>query len=299
MKSIRVITDSHSSISQQEAAKLGITVLPMPFYIDGQCYYEDITLSRDEFFEKLASGADVSTSQPSPSEVMKLWDEALRESDEVLYIPISSGLSGSCMTASALAGEEPYEGRVHVVDNGRVSTLLHRSVLDALELIREGYSAREIKEILEQARDKMIIYVAVDTLTHLKKGGRISSAAALIGTVLNIKPVLKFDVGTLDMYKKCRGFMMAKKAMIAAMKQDLQTTFKEWYERGEVYLLAASSASADITKAWVEEIGAAFPGMDVLCDDLSLGVSCHIGQGGLGIGCSCRPKRTKQPALCE
>jgi len=291
MKSIKIITDSHSSITQKQARELGITVLPMPFYIDGICYYEDITLSRETFFEKLASGAKVTTSQPSPAEVLRLWDEALKECDEVLYIPISSGLSGSCMTASALAQEEPYEGRVFVVDNGRVSTPLHRSVLDALELIREGYSAAQIKQILEEARDKMVIYVAVDTLTHLKNGGRISAASAMLGTVLNIKPVLKFDVGILDVYKKCRGFLMAKKVMIESMRRDLETTFKTWYEKGEVSLLAASSSTAEITQAWVAEIKAAFPGMDVMCDNLSLGVSCHIGEGGLGIGCSCRPKR--------
>lgn len=291
MKSIKIITDSHSSITQKQARELDITVLPMPFYIDGICYYEDITLSRETFFEKLASGAKVTTSQPSPAEVLRLWDEALKECDEVLYIPISSGLSGSCMTASALAQEEPYEGRVFVVDNGRVSTPLHRSVLDALELIREGYSAAQIKQILEEARDKMVIYVAVDTLTHLKNGGRISAASAMLGTVLNIKPVLKFDVGILDVYKKCRGFLMAKKVMIESMRRDLETTFKTWYEKGEVSLLAASSSTAEITQAWVEEIKAAFPGMDVMCDNLSLGVSCHIGEGGLGIGCSCRPKR--------
>lgn len=296
MKSIKIITDSHSSISQQTARELGITVLPMPFYIDGTCFYEDVTLSREDFFAKLSAGADVSTSQLAPTEVLKAWDEALLDHDQVLYIPISSGLSGSCMTALAMAQEEPYAGRVFVVDNGRVSALLHRSILDALELIEEGYDARAIKDILENARDKMTIYIAVDTLTHLKKGGRISSATALIGSVLNIKPILKLDVGTLDMYKKCRGFVMAKKAMIAALKQDLQTTFQEWYDRGEVYLMAASSASAEATREWIAEIRNAFPGMDVLYDDLSLGVSCHIGPGGLGIGCSCRPHREQAAA---
>lgn len=293
MKSIGVVTDSHSSITQTEARRLGIYVLPMPFYIDGQVYYEDITLSREDFFEKLDSGADISTSQPSPSEVMQLWDKALEEFQHILYIPISSGLSGSWTTAAALAQEEPYEGRVLVVDNGRVSTPLHRSVLDCLELIDEGFSAVEIKEILEQSKDQMSIYIGVDTLEHLKKGGRITPAAALLGSVLHIKPILKLNVGLLDSFKKCRGLAKAKKAMIEAITHDMETTFRAWKDRGELYLLAASSASEEDTAQWVREIQEAFPGMEVMCDRLSLGVSCHIGHGGLGIGCSCRPERRK------
>lgn len=291
MKPIGVVTDSHSSITNQQAKALGILVLPMPFYIDDTCYYEDVTLTREEFFQKLDSGAAISTSQPSPEAVTQLWDKALDDYEQILYIPISSGLSGSCSTATALAQEEPYQNRVFVVDNGRVSTPLHRSVLDALELIEEGFSAAEIKTMLERARDKMVIYVGVETLEHLKRGGRITPATAALGTVLNIKPVLKFDVGTLDTCKKCRGFEKAKKAMIEAMRSDLETKFKQEYDRGEVYLLAASSASPAETEQWINDIKAAFPGMDVMCDDLSLGVSCHIGQGGLGIGCSCKPER--------
>lgn len=293
MKPIGVVTDSHSGITQQEAKRLGVLVLPMPFYIDGQCCYEDISLTREEFFEKLDSGADISTSQPSPAEVLGLWDRALKEYEKIIYMPISSGLSGSCATAAALAQEKPYVGRVFVVDNGRVATLLHRAVLDCLELIEEGYSAEEIRKILEEARDQMVIYVGVDTLEHLKKGGRITAAAALLGTVLNIKPVLRFDVGILDSFKKCRGFVKVKKTMIEAMEHDMETRFREAKERGELYLLAATSASKEETRAWVEEIREAFPGMEVLCDPLSLGVSCHIGYGGLGIGCSVRPKRPR------
>lgn len=291
MKKTGIITDSHSSITQEEAKRLGIRVLPMPFYDGDICYYEDITLSRDEFFRKLKSGTDFTTSQPSPEHVMKCWDDALNEFEQIVYIPISSGLSGSCSTAQALAGEEPYKGRVSVVDNGRVSTPLHRSVLDALELVSEGRSGEEIKEILEKARGDMVIYVGVETLEHLKRGGRISAASAALGSVLNIKPVLKFDTGILDTYKKCRGFAKARKTMIEALKNDLETKFRSWYDNGEVYLLAASSASEDVTADWIQEIRDAFPGLEVMCDDLSLGVSCHIGAGGLGIGCSCRPRR--------
>lgn len=291
MKPIGVVTDSHSSITQEEAKRLGIWVLPMPFYIGEHCYYENITLTREAFFEKLDSGAAITTSQPSPADVTKLWDEALAECEKILYLPISSGLSGSCQTANMLAQEEEYANRVFVVDNGRVSTLLHRSVLDALELIEEGYSAAQIKEILEEYRDKQVIYIGVETLEHLKQGGRISAAAAMLGSVLNIKPVLKFDVGTLDVFKKCRGMAKAKKAMLDAMHQDMEHLFQQWADRGELYLMVASSASREETEQWVEEIRASFPGMELLCDDLSLGVSCHIGRGGLGIGWSCRPAR--------
>ena len=222
---------------------------------------------------------------------MEIWNRALKEYETVLYLPISSGLSGSCETAEILAREEAYENRVFVVDNGRVSTPMHRAVLDALELIEEGYTAAQIKEILEKNKQDMVIYIAVETLEHLKQGGRVSQASAALGTVLNIKPVLKFDVGTLDAFKKCHGFAKARRAMIEAMQHDLETTFREWAQKGEVYLLAASSASPEVTEDWRAEIKEAFPGMDVMGDAVSLGVSCHIGQGGLGIGCSCRPRR--------
>ena len=169
--------------------------------------------------------------------------------------------------------------------------------MDALELIEEGYTALEIKQILEDEKEKMVIYIGVETLEYLKQGGRITPATALLGTVLHIKPVLKLDIGTLDTFQKCRGFIKARKTMIEAMQQDLNTTFKEAYQKNEVYLLAASSASEEITKEWVEEIKEAFPGMEVMCDNLSLGVSCHTGKGALGIGCSCKPERPKKKQL--
>jgi DegV family protein with EDD domain len=285
---IGVVTDSHSGIDQKEAQQLGIRVLPMPFYIEEVCHYENVTLSREEFLDKLRAGAVVSTSQPSPESVKNIWDEALSEYDQIIYIPISSGLSGSCMTAMMLAKEE-YEGRVFVVDNGRVATPMHRSVLDALELIEQGLSAQEVKAALEEARDKMGIYIAVESLVYLQRGGRVSGTTAALGNLLNIKPILKFDVGLLDVYKKSRGMKKARKEMIDAMREDLSTKFKPWYDAGEVHLVAASSASEEETQEWVEEIREAFPGMEVMCDPLSFGVSCHIGPGGLGIGCSCKP----------
>ena len=291
MNKIGIVTDSHSSITQKTAEKLGIRVLPMPFYIDGECFYEDVTLSREEFFEKLHSGADVSTSQPSPVDVMKIWDEALKEYEQILYMPLSSGLSGSCMTAAAMAADGKYENKVFVVDHGRISTPLHRTILDAMELIEEGYRAQQIRDVIESSRDQMSIYIGVDTLEYLKKGGRITPAAAAVGSVLHIKPILQLNVGKLDSYKKCRDFVKAKHIMLEALKTDLETRFKEWYDKGEVYLMAASSASEEETEKWLHEIEEAFPGHEVLCDNLSLGVCCHTGAGALGIGCSCRPKR--------
>ncbi|MBE5972020.1 MAG: DegV family protein [Lachnoclostridium sp.] len=289
MRSIGIITDSHSSITQEEAKNLGIWVLPMPFYIDGECYLEGINLTREQFFEKLENGSVITTSQPSPADVCDVWDWALKEFEKVLYMPLSSGLSGSCETAMALARDEEYEGRVFVVDHGQIATPLHQLVLDTIELIEKGYSAEKIKEILEKSKDRMMIYIGVETLEYLKRGGRVTPAAAAIGGVLNIKPVLKLETGKLDSFKKCRGFGKVKKTMIEAMKHDIETRFADAMADGKLHLLAASSANEEETKAWVEEIEAAFPGMKVFCDPLSLGVSCHTGTGALGIGCAVVP----------
>ena len=295
MKPIGIITDSHSSITQEEAKKLGIWVVPMPFYIDGECYYEGVNLTREAFFEKLGSGSVITTSQPAPADVCDVWDWALKEYEKILYMPLSSGLSGSCETAMALARDEEYEGRVLVVDHGQVATPLHQLVLDTLELIEKGYSAEEIKEFLESGKDRMMIYIGVETLEYLKRGGRITPAAAAIGSVLNIKPVLKLETGKLDSYKKCRGFGKVKKTMIDAMKEDIEKRFADAAADGALHLLAATSAGEEETAAWIAEIEAAFPGMKVFCDPLSLGVSCHTGTGALGIGCSVVPdyKRNK------
>lgn len=291
MKQVGIVTDSHGGISLKEAEELGVKVVPMPFYFGDDCYYEGVSISRDEFFERLNNGENVSTSQPSPEAVMEAWREALTEYKKVIYMPISSGLSGSCNTARMLASEEEFEGKVYVVDNGRVATPMHRSILDALELIEEGYSAEEVQLMLETAGNKMSIYIAVETLEHLKKGGRITPATAAIGTVLNIKPILKLNTGVLETYKKSRGMKKARQEMLEAMKHDFEVTFKEYADKNEIYLMAASSADEATTQEWIDDIKAYFPGMEVLCDDLSLGICCHTGEGALGIGCSCRPKR--------
>ena len=180
------------------------------------------------------------------------------------------------MTAAALSQEPKYENKVYVVDNGRVSTPLHRSILDAIDLVEDGYTAPQIKDILEASREKTVIYVGLSTLEYLKKGG-------------HIKPVMKFGTGKLDVFQKCRGMKKSRKAMIDAMHRELETTFKKEYDAGKVYLMAASSSTAEVTADWISQIRESFPGMDVMCDDLSLGLSCHIGPDGLGIGCSCMP----------
>lgn len=291
MKAIGVVTDSHGGMSGEEAERLGVKVLPMPFYFGDQCFLENVSITREQFFEKINGGEKVSTSQPSPESVMEIWRESLQDYEKIIYIPLSSGLSGSCDTAKMLAREEEFEGKVFVVDNGRVSTPLHRSILDALELIDEGYSAEQIRDILEAARDKMAIYVAVETLEHLQRGGRISATSAALGTILNIKPILRFDVGLLETYKKCRGMKKARREMLEAMKQELDERFAKEFAAGEVTIVAASSADAATTEEWVQEIREFFGGVEVLCDQLSMGLCCHIGPGGLGIGFSCRPAR--------
>jgi DegV family protein with EDD domain len=291
MSNIIVATDSHSGLSPKQAKEMGIMLLPMPFYFGEECYYEEVSLTRAVFFERLAAGETVSTSQPSPEEVMKFWREGLKEYDEIIYIPMSSGLSGSCHTAMMLATDEEFKDKVFVVDNGRMSTPLVRSILDAQEMVREGLSGREIKQILEDTKELISVYIAVETLEYLKKGGRISATTAAVGTLLNIKPILKLGVGLLDTYKNSRGMKKAKKEMLEAIKGDLEQTFREYYEKGEVYLLAASSADEETTRAWVEEIKSVFPGMEVLSGNLSLGVCCHTGPGALGVGVSCRPRR--------
>ena len=291
MSKIGVATDSHSGITPQQAEQMGIYVLPMPFYVDEECFYEEVSITRAEFFEQLNAGKKVSTSQPSPEVVMDFWREILKEKDEVLYIPMSSGLSGSCGTAMMLAQDEEFEGKVFVVDNGRISTPLVRAILDAQEMVAEELGAAKIKKNLEAAKDKMSIYIAVETLEFLQNGGRISATTAALGTMLNIKPILKLGVGLLETYKKSRGMKKAKKEMLEAIRDDLDATFKEYHEKGEAYLLVATSADEATTNAWIAEVKEAFPGMEVLAGNLSLGICCHTGEGALGVGISCRPQR--------
>lgn len=291
MKPVGIITDSHSGISQSEAERLGIYVVPMPFFLKDTCYYEGVSMSREEFFEHLMAGEEVHTSQPSPEDVMKTWNLALEEYEELVYIPMSSGLSGSCSTAQVLASEDEFDGKVYVVDNGRVSVPLHRSVLDALELVEEGYSAVQIKEILEASRDAQMIYIAVETLENLKRGGRVTAATAALATILNIKPVLKLQTGVLESSRKCRGMKKARKEMIDMIRHDMEVTFGDYDKNHEIYLMCASSADEETSQSWVKEIQESFPDMEIFYEPLTFGLSCHVGPGGLGIAISCRPRR--------
>ena len=284
MGKIAIVTDSNSGITQDEGRKLGISVLPMPFYINEIMYLEGITLSQEEFYERLKNDEPISTSQPSPGEVCGLWENLLKEYDEVVHIPMSSGLSASCDTATMLARD--FEGRVQVVNNQRISVTQRQSVLDAITLRNAGKSAAEIKAKLEEEKLESSIYITLETLKYLKKGGRITPAAAAIGTVLNLKPVLQIQGEKLDAYSKVRGKKQAKRVMLKAMQEDWNTRFKEFAEAGEMCLQMAYAGNREEAEEFRKEVEAAFPGVDIQMDPLSLSVACHIGYGALAIACS-------------
>lgn len=287
MGRVAIATDSNSGITQKEAEELGIRVLPMPFYIDGELYYEDITLSQKEFYEKLTADGEISTSQPAPADVMELWEKLLQDCEEVVYIPMSSGLSSSCQTAMMLSGD--FEGKVFVVDNQRISVTQRQSVLDALELARQGKSGSQIYDILMRERLEASIYITVDTLKYLKKGGRITPAAAALGTVLNLKPVLTIQGEKLDAFAKVRGVKAAKKTMIRAMKKDIG----ERFAGQEVFLEAAYTCTEEEAAEWKRELETEFPGYEIHMDALSLSVACHIGPGAIAVACSRKVEETK------
>lgn len=284
MGKIAIVTDSNSGITQAQAKEMGIRVLPMPFYINGELYFEDITLTQKEFYKRLAEDADISTSQPSPASVMELWDEVLTEYDEIIYIPMSSGLSSSCETAAMLAKD--YGGRVHVIDNQRISVTQRQSVTDALAMVSKGFSAQEIEEVLMREKLNASIYITVDTLKYLRKGGRVTAAGAALGTVLNIKPVLQIQGEKLDAFAKVRGFKAAKKTMLEAIKKDKEIRFAG----KKVMLAAAYTCSDEEAESWRREIMEKFPGYDIHMDRLSLSVSCHIGPGAIAVTCSKVPE---------
>lgn len=287
--SIGIVADSHSSLTPEEAERLGVFLLNTPFCIDGKDYFENVDITREAFFEMLSLGVPLSTSQPSPEMTMDIWDRALLEYDQILYMPISSGLSSTCQNAQALSEDEKYKDRVFVVDNGRVSTPMHCTILDAFQMIGMGWDAPKIKAKLEEYRNEEVIYLAVDTLEYLKRGGRISSLAAMAGSILHIKPILKLDTGLLVPHRNAHGMLKARQMMIDMIKNDLNTRFKEHYEKNAYYLMTATSADPEGNEAWISQVKEAFPGVPVLSDYLSLGVCCHSGPGALGIGVSCKP----------
>ena len=284
MSKIAIVTDSNSGITQEEGRRLGISVIPMPFFINEKMYLEGITLTQEEFYQWLKQDATISTSQPSPGETMGLWDSLLKEYDEIVQIPMSSGLSATCATAVALSQE--YAGRVHVVDNQRISVTQRQSVEDAIALRDAGRDGAQIKQILEEEKFNSSIYITLETLKYLKKGGRITPAAAAIGTVLNLKPVLQIQGEKLDAFAKVRGKKQARRTMLKAMKADFEERFKDFVEQGEMCLDAAYTGNLEEAMDWKQEIQEAFPGMDVRMDPLSLSVACHIGQGSLAIACA-------------
>ncbi len=285
MPNVAIVTDSNSGITQAGSKELGVHVLPMPFMINEETFYEDIDLTQEEFYEKLSSGANIGTSQPSPESVMKLWDSLLKDYDEIVHIPMSSGLSGSCQSAMLLA--EEYGGRVQVVNNQRISVTQRQSCLDAKLLAEKGMNAKEIREFLEADKFNSSIYIMLDTLYYLKKGGRITPAAAAIGTMLRLKPVLQIQGDKLDAFAKARTTNQGKSIMINAMKNDIETRFGGMTEDKHIWLQIAHTANLEAALAYKEEILAQFPGYDIHIDALSLSVACHIGPGALAFAC-CR-----------
>lgn len=281
-KKTAIVTDSNSGITQAQGKELGIFVLPMPFFINEELFYEDISLTQEQFYQKLEEDAQISTSQPSPGEVMDLWDKVLEEYEELVYIPMSSSLSKSCEAAIVLS--QDYEGKVFVVDNQRISVTLRQSVMDAMELAKRGVSAKEIKHILEEQKAESSIYLMVETLKYLKKGGRITPAVAAIGTVLNIKPVLQIQGGRLDTFTKVRGKNQGHKAMIEAIRKDLEQRFSATPIEQMHFAIAYSGARTSEVDAWVEEVKTAFPQAVIeFVEPVSLSVSCHTGPGVLAI----------------
>ena len=289
MRQIGIVTDSNSGISPELASSLGITVLPMSFFVDGKEYFENVDLSQEDFFRMMQEdNVDVSTTQPSPDAIRRVWDNVLKENDALVYIPMSSGLSASCGTATALAKQ--YDGRVEVVNNHRISVTQYQSVLDALTLANAGHSAREIRSKLEEESFESSIYIMVDTLDYLKHGGRITPAAAMIGSVLHLKPVLQIQGDKLDSYAKTRGEKAARHAMLNAIREDVEGRFHPYAEKDELVYHYSWSYTEDKTRitSWQEEICHEFGLSEIEGMPLALSISCHTGPGCLAVTCSHR-----------
>lgn len=284
MSKIAIVTDSNSGITQKQAEEYGITVLPMPFNIDEETFFEDIDLTQEEFYKRLEEGADISTSQPSIEAVTKLWDKLLKEYDEVVHIPMSSGLSGSCETAMALARD--YNGKVEVVNNQRISVTQRQSVLDAVELMNQGMNAEQIRKYLEDRKFDSSIYIMLDTLKYLKKGGRITPAAAALGTLLKLKPVLQIQGEKLDAFAKARTLKQAKNIMIEAVKKDIAERFDTKKTGDCIWIQIAYTYNKEAALEFKQEVQKEFPNADIHMDPLSLSVSCHIGPGALALACT-------------
>lgn len=278
MNKIAVMTDTNSGIIPEDAAKYGIFLMKMPFIVNGEEHLEYTDMTYSEFFEKLSAGAEVSTSQPAPGALIEMWDEILKDYDELIYFPMSGGLSGTCATAKALALD--YDDRVFVVDNKRISVTMRESVFDALYLIGEDMTAKEITEYLENEGMHSSIYVAVNTLEYLKKSGRVTAAGAAIGTLLGIKPVLQIHGGKLDAFKKVRGMKAAMDAMLEGIENDVEDRFSD----DNIHIRAAYSGDKEVGIIWRDAVAERFPDYDIGLDALPISISCHTGPGALGIG---------------
>lgn len=284
MSRIAIMTDSNSGITRAEAKEMGVRVIPTPFFVNGELRLEDVDLTHEQFFELLKKGAEVSTSQPSPGALIDLWDELLKDHDEIVYVPISRGLSTACEIAATLARD--YDGKVQVVDNQRVSITQKRSVEDALFLASQGCSAAQIRERLEEEKNNNSIYLVVETLKYLKKGGRITPAAAALGTLLNLKPVLQIQGDKLDAYAKARGKQKAKKIIIEAVREDMSKRFAPYVEDGSLRIDLTYGGNREEAEEWLPVLQTEFPGYEIRMNALSLSVSCHVGPGTLAVGCS-------------
>ncbi|WP_075718754.1 DegV family protein [Roseburia sp. 499] len=283
MSKIAVATDSNSGITQNQAKEYGVHVIPMPFFIDGETFYEDINLTQEQFYEKLEGNAEISTSMPAVGDVTDFWDKLLQEYDEIVYIPMSSGLSSSCETAMMLAQE--YEGKVQVVNNQRISVTQKQTVLDALEMVERGMNAAQIKEYLEETKFDSSIYIMLDTLYYLKKGGRITPAAAALGTLLKLKPVLQIQGERLDAFAKARTMKQAKTIMLDAMAKDFAERFGD-AEGENMWIEVAYTKDREVAEEFRAQIQELYPNHKIVLDPLSLSISCHIGPGALAIACS-------------
>ncbi len=282
MAKIAIITDSNSGITQKQGEELGIYVLPMPFTINEETYFEDINLDAEKFYQEQAAGSDILTSQPSPEAVMGLWDKLLNEGyEEIVHIPMSSGLSGSCQSALMLA--QDYDGKVQVVNNQRISVTQRRSAMDAKALAENGYHADEIREKLEEDKFNSSIYIMLDTLYYLKKGGRITPAAAALGTILRLKPVLQIQGEKLDAYAKARTTEQGKSIMVKAIKSDMENRFDGITDGTGYHIAMAHTQNLAAAEAWREEVLKEFPAAEIYIDRLPLSIACHIGPGALAI----------------
>ena len=280
---IAIVTDSNSGITQNQGEELGIFVVPMPFYIDGEIFYEGINLTQEEFYHKLEHDAQISTSMPAPGDVMDLWNRLLQNHDQIVYMPMSSGLSSSCQTAAMLAESDEYEGKVFVVNNQRISVTQRQSALDASAMAQLGMDGAQIREVLERTKFDSSIYITVDTLSYLKKGGRITPAAAAIGTLLRIKPVLQIQGEKLDSFAKCRTMHQAQTTMLSAVDKDLRERFGLGDHPQDALIAGASTCSAEETEKWHAQVQSVYPDHDVHFDPLSLSIACHIGPGSLAV----------------